>query len=331
MVSSSATRFIPALPASAQALHPVLVAGSGLIGLSIALELHHRGIAVSVVDSGQALQQASSAAAGMLAADDPHNPPQILELSHYSRSLYPAFLSRIEALSGVHVPNQTEICIQHLANGDRIRLEESSLDPRQLAVALLAAVRVAGIDIHEGCSEPVTNQLEGQTLVIAAGSWSGTPQHPVTPRKGQMLRVALPPSLRDLREVHRSEHIYIVPRTQGPQAGSALIGSTVEDAGFDKTVYDADLKQLRAQAAEVLPALASEADAPTLEAWAGLRPATPDSLPILGNIEGAILATGHFRNGILLAPATAVIVADLIEGKQPATNISAFAPQRFSR
>jgi glycine oxidase len=146
-----------------------------------------------------------------------------------------------------------------------------------------------------------------------------------------MLRVALPPSLRDLREVHRSEHIYIVPRTQGPQAGSALIGATVEDAGFDKTVYDADLKQLRAQAAEFLPALASEADAPTLEAWAGLRPATPDSLPILGNIEGAILATGHFRNGILLAPATAVIVADLIEGKQPATNISAFAPQRFSR
>ena len=298
-----------------------------MIGLSIALELHRRGIPVSVIDSGKALQQASLAAAGMLAVEDPHNPSQIREISRYSRSLYPAFLAHIEALSGLRVPLQTEVCMQYFPNGGSLRLDETSIDPRQLSAALLGAAGSAGIEIHEDCSEPWTDQLEGRQFVLAAGAWSGMP---VQPRKGQMLRVALPPTLRDLREVHRAEHIYIVPRTQGPQAGSALLGATVENAGFDRTVRESDLKLLRALAAELLPALASELEAPTLESWAGLRPATPDALPVLGAMEGAIYATGHYRNGILLAPATAAVIADEIEGKEPAVDISAFSPQRFS-
>ena len=93
-----------------------------------------------------------------------------------------------------------------------------------------------------------------------------------------MLSVALPPSL-PLHLVVRTPDIYIVPRTSGPNAGRAIIGATIEDAGFDKTVHPSDIAHLRSLAAALLPPLA---DAPQLEAWAGLRPATPDGLPLLG-------------------------------------------------
>jgi glycine oxidase len=146
-----------------------------------------------------------------------------------------------------------------------------------------------------------------------------------------MLRVQLPSPL---TEVHRSEHIYIVPRTLGPQAGTALIGATIEDAGFDTTTHPADLATLRARAAELLPALASESNAPQLEAWAGLRPFTPDELPLLGALPFSpreFAATGHFRNGILLAPATAHVMADLLENKSPTIDLAPFSPTRFNR
>jgi glycine oxidase len=321
-------RFTPPITTSPQSLQPVVIAGAGIIGLSIALELHRRGIGVCVLDRGTALGEASIAAAGMLASEDPHNPPALRELARFSRSLYPAFLERIAALSGLVVPVQTSATIQYVRGGASLRLDEESIDPRQLATALLAAVRAAGIDLQE--KQASADQGQHGTVVIASGAWSDPAQNLVAPRKGQMLRVALPPSLRDLREVHRAEHIYIVPRTQGPQAGSALIGATVEDAGFDKTVQALALAHLRALAAEILPALASESDAPVLESWAGLRPGTPDGMPLLGKAGSQYFATGHFRNGILLAPATAVVIADLIEGKTPAVDISPFAPQRFS-
>jgi len=148
-----------------------------------------------------------------------------------------------------------------------------------------------------------------------------------------MLRVQLPPGLQGLREVHRSDEIYIVPRTLGPQAGTALIGATIEDAGFDTSTHPRDLTHLRALAANLLPALADESSAPQLEAWAGLRPHTPDRLPLLGPVEPGsrhFLATGHYRNGILLAPATAVILADLIEAKPSNLDLTSFSPSRFA-
>jgi glycine oxidase len=150
---------------------------------------------------------------------------------------------------------------------------------------------------------------------------------PVMPRKGQMLRVTMPEGLA-LTEVHRSERVYVVPRTRGPQAGTALIGATVEDAGFDVSTNADDLAQLRAWGAELVPQLGSEVDAPMVEAWAGLRPMTPDQLPLLGRWNDSVIATGHFRNGILLAPATAEVIADLLEGKATAVDVSAFAPGR---
>ena len=147
-----------------------------------------------------------------------------------------------------------------------------------------------------------------------------------------MLRVRMPASA-PLTQVYRSERVYIVPRRHGPQAGTAILGATVEDAGFDTQVHQADLAHLRSLAAELVPALADEHDWPTVEAWAGLRPATPDSLPLLGRLHPGSrqwAATGHFRNGILLAPATASVLADLLEHKTPSVELAAFSPTRFS-
>ena len=319
----------------------ILIAGAGIIGLSLALELQTRGLQVTVVERNAALQHASTAAAGMLAAEDPHNPPALLPFSRLSLSLYPAFLQRIESLSGLPVPYQTDTTIQYMPDGSTQQLAEHSVDPRQLAAALLAAVRATSIDLREHTelgvvTEDNWGQLHAETnsgtfttdkIVHTQGAWA----HPrVRPAKGQMFRVQLPATF-PLREVHRSERIYIVPRTQGPQAGTALIGATVEDAGFDTIVHTSGLAHLRTLAAELLPQLADEAVAPQVEAWAGLRPATADSLPMLGPLSpGQFIATGHFRNGILLAPATAAVMADLIEGRSPAIDIAPFSPVRFA-
>jgi glycine oxidase len=330
----------------------VLIAGAGIIGLSLALELHRRGAHVIVLEAAHALQQASSAAAGMLAVHDPHNPSLLLPLARLSASLYPEFLRRIESFSSLAVPLQTQTTIQHLTGGRTTRLAEHSLDPRQLAAALLAAVRASAIDLCENSPLQHTEEhprgvtavtaagdrFTASALVYAMGAWAlpaclGVHRLPVPirPRKGQMLRVQLPTHT-PLTAVHRGEHIYVVPRTFGPQAGTALIGATVEDAGFDTVTHAHDLAHLRTLAAELVPELAAETDAPMVEAWAGLRPFTPDGLPLLGRIGNTaqFLAAGHFRNGILLAPATAIVLADLIESKPPTLDLSAFAPQRFS-
>jgi glycine oxidase len=333
----------------------VVVVGAGIIGLAIALELHDRGAGVTVIERGHSLTGASIAAAGMLAVEDPSNPAQLRPFSQLSAEQYPAFLRRIEELSGIAVPFQTETTIQYLADGTKIQLVEQSLDPRQLAGALLAAVKETSIRVLEetriaaigemlqGLRVRLTSgdEIASRTVVYAAGAWTAeamegvaggvAPVAPIVPRKGQMLRVRLPSTL-PLREVHRSERIYIVPRTRGAQAGTALIGATIEDAGFDTTLHAEDLAALRACAAALVPELGSEMEAPLVEAWAGLRPATADFLPMLGACGGAgrFIASGHYRNGILQAPGTALVIADLVEGKTPAINLSAFSPDRFS-
>ena len=340
------------VPTSNKTDQGIVIIGAGLIGLATALELTHRGAAVTVIDRGSSLAMASNAAAGMLAAEDPCNPSELQPLSQLSISCYPAFLSRIEALSRITVPFQTETAHQYLANGTTIQLAERSIDPRQLATALLAAVRTTPIRLLEHTHiASIDNTAQGiqahlstgttiaaRAIIYSAGAWTShvmsalhTDALPIAPSKGQMLRVKLPSTL-PLREVHRSEHVYIVPRIYGPQAGTALIGATVEDAGFDTTVHPEALTTLRARAAELLPQLASPTEAPMVESWAGLRPATPDALPILGPCSRAnhFIASGHYRNGILLAPATALIMADLLEDKPPQIDLSALSPERFA-
>ena len=323
----------------------IVVAGAGIIGLALALELHHRGAIVLVVDTAAATGGASTAAAGMLAAQDPHNPAELSELSLYSISLYDRFLDRFTALSGLTVPYQTTSTLQYFEDGSTLRLAEKSVDPRQLAAAALQAVRSLKIQLIEHTSRLEISEHAGgitirpehgraihaNRLVHASGAWfSGPPV--ITPRKGQMLRLQIPVSL-ELREVHRSSSIYIVPRTHGPQAGSALIGATEEDAGFDLHTSQTVLDQLRQRAAAVLPTLGDPIAAPQVEAWAGLRPAAADRLPLLGQLPGSRhqwLAAGHYRNGILLAPATAVALADLLEDERPAVDLLPFDPTRLA-
>ena len=333
--------------------HPfpdAVILGAGLIGLALALELSDRGAAVTVIDRGRSLTGASTAAAGMLAAEDPFNPPEVQNLSRLSAERYPSFLRRIEALSGIAVPFQTETAVQYREDGSASRLAEHSLDPRQLAAALLAAVKATSIQLLEdthivaadhGTHGITLRRSDGPAIttpaiVYAAGAWTsqlmtalGVDPVAIAPRKGQMLRVRLPYAL---QEVHRSEQIYVVPRTHGPQAGTALIGASVENAGFDTTVRADTLDRLRALAAELLPEFASAAQAPLVESWAGLRPATPDLLPVLGACArpGQFIATGHYRNGILQAPGTALVMADVLQGKPPRIDLSALSPLRFS-
>ena len=350
----------------------ICIAGAGIMGLSLALELHHRGMRVTVLDQGAPLSEASTAAAGMLAGGDPDNPPQLRPLSDLSLSLYPGYIARLHALSGMHIPFHTNTTLQSLLHhvptssqtltpltpeelshllpqlipGSRrfILLEEHSLDPRELAAALLASVRATGIDLRPHTPIRAVYSI-GQTIEIhtptgtlstaifvdCSGAWATTstlrPHLQVSPRKGQMLAVSLPSSF-PLHFVLRTPEVYVVPRTAGPTPIRAVIGATVEDVGFDKTVHPADIANLRDLAADMLPSLAN---APELEAWAGLRPATPDGLPLIGALpdqQNRFLATGHYRNGILLAPATAHVTAQLLCGETPSISLSAYSPDR---
>ena len=124
--------------------------------------------------------------------------------------------------------------------------------------------------------------------------------------------------------VVRTREVYLVPRLDG----SVVIGATMEDAGFDKTLHPSDLQHLQARAATLVPSLSQ---ATQLESWAGLRPATPDQLPLIGSTgPGTSIAAGHFRNGVLLAPVTAHVVAQLLLGESPDVSLDLFAPNRFS-
>lgn len=344
----------------------ICIAGAGIIGLSLALELRWRGLSVTVLDQSQPLSEASTAAAGMLAASDPDNPAALRKLADLSLSLYPSFIERLHALSGIAVPFHTSQTLQSQTSSspDSLSLEalskilppltphhhhftlidEHSLDPRNLAASLLAAVRASTIDLESNTkvlsTRSIDNSVEVHTtrgifhaakFINCTGAWAThstlAPSAAIVPKKGQMLAIALPPALA-LPLVVRTHGMYIVPRTTGPNAGRAIIGATIEDAGFDKIVHPADIADLRALAAALLPALA---EAQQLEVWAGLRPSTPDGLPFLGpspDHANQFVAAGHYRNGILLAPATAHVMAQIVLGKPTAIDVSDYSPAR---
>lgn len=217
--------------------------------------------------------------------------------------------------------------------------EECHVSSPRLVTALAVAARRRGAAIHEG--EPVHRLLregdrivgietpQGRTLartvVVAAGAWSGLLAGlalPVTPIRGQIvaLEVGAAPLSRPLFGVGA----YLVPKRDG----AIIAGATEDRAGFAAAATARGVRSVLAGAERLAPALA---DCPFLRAWAGLRPATPDRLPILGRTpDGVILATGHYRNGILLAPTTAELVAALIHGATPSLRLDLYAPDRFA-
>ena len=219
-------------------------------------------------------------------------------------------------------------------------IKERCVDPRQLTVAAVAAARHRGVDFSSG--DPVlavevaegracgvrTNktQFAADTVVNCAGAWAGQIRphpFPTRPVKGQMLCVVMPE--KDLvRHVVRTPEVYLIPRSDGRM----VIGATQEEAGFDKRTVPETIQKLRREAIDLVPRLA---DAQILEAWAGLRPGTPDGLPVLGATPtpGYFVATGHFRDGILLAPVTARVMGQVIDGDRPNLDLSSFAAARF--
>lgn len=178
-----------------------------------------------------------------------------------------------------------------------------------------------------------TELLPCETVVLAAGAWSaeipGLPadvRPPVRPVKGQMLALAMDPAAPLIKRMVWAPDAYLVPRGDG----RLLVGATVEEQGFDTTLTGGALLDLLRGAWEALPGVY---DLGFVEAWAGLRPTSRDDAPILGasTLPGLVLATGHHRNGILLAPITADLVSGLIlEGRWPAL-AQPFGPERFAR
>ena len=225
-------------------------------------------------------------------------------------------------------------------------LPECSVDPRGLGRVLVQAAKHRGIDFVTGSPVVEVLVVEGRAagvktthseyaagvVVNCSGAWAGQILPlaiPVRPVKGQM--VCLVPQAGApyvgplIQHVVRTPEVYIIPRSDG----RILLGATVEEAGFDNRVDPETIRRLRQAGIDAVPALANLR---IHDAWAGLRPGTPDNLPILGqtSLPGYYAATGHFRDGILLAPITAQLMAELITGREPDLDLQPFSPLRFS-
>jgi glycine oxidase len=346
-----------------------VIIGAGIIGLSLALELRRAGMSVLVVEKGQPGREASWAAGGMLVDFFLETPQALNELAAASARMYPEFVKCLEAESGLQIDFRSEGAIVFLASEDEafllqkyalpaplgelepsikspglaaLFLQERSVDPQHLTAAAVASARNLGVDFSSddaveaveirdrraaGVRTSKTRFSAGK-VVNCAGAWAGqiAPHgFPARPVKGQMLCVAMPHK-ELVRHVVRAPDVYLIPRSNGHM----VIGATVEEAGFDKRTLPEAILKLRNAAVELVPKLA---EARILDDWAGLRPGTPDKLPILGKTStpGYFVATGHFRDGILLAPITARVMARVVCGKSPEFDLGAFRADRFAR
>ncbi|MBV8629926.1 MAG: FAD-dependent oxidoreductase [Silvibacterium sp.] len=339
----------------------VAISGGGIIGLSAALELARAGVQVTVFDRARAMAEASSAAAGMLAASDPDNPIALRPLAMLSARLYSQFLAQVEELSGERVPIRTRQTFQgspELPEGftsltaEQLQavapgivcgglhffsLDEGSLAPGDLAFALPKAVRAAGVSLVENTQitrvrerdaaveiETTAGRWTAGKFVHASGAWAAQLSGlPVAPRKGQMVMIEEPRHA-SLKAVLRTPEIYLVPRGDR----RIVVGATVEDAGFDKQIDNGAIEGLLDKAASLWPPVR---EARILESWAGLRPATPDALPVIDALgDRSWIAAGHFRNGILLAPATAQLLRQMILDEPADIDLRNFSSRRFA-
>jgi len=364
----------------------VAIAGGGLIGGSIALELAQAGLRVAIFDQSEPGHEASWAGAGIL-SPAPENAASItmVPLAKASMALYPEFVENVEEISGQTVGFRPKGTLQALFSRDAerelstvialhhglslkaepmraddarelepalspemeaavLRPEEASVDNRALTRAVLTAAHKSGVEIFAGrkatsiwrtgqrCAGLIFGEQGEKTsakwTIVAAGSFSAQiagaqPFAPVKPAKGQM--AALRSTDVQIERVLWSDKIYLVPRNDG----RILAGATVEYVGFDKHVTASGLERLLSGALELAPGLAS---ARVEETWAGLRPASPDHLPILGatDLAGLLIATGHFRSGIVLAPITARLLREWVTESCASVDCERFSPLRFA-
>ncbi|MFF3556645.1 glycine oxidase ThiO [Streptomyces tsukubensis] len=227
---------------------------------------------------------------------------------------------------------------------------DHQVDPRRLTAALVTACERAGVRLHRSRAVRLlverdraagavlgdgTELRAGQT-VLAGGSFSGglaglppDAVPPVRPVKGQVLRLAVPPPLapflsRTVRAVVRGSHVYLVPRADG----ELVVGATSEELGFDTTVTAGGVYELLRDAHELVPGIT---ELPLTEVRAGLRPGSPDNAPLLGPsaLPGLLLATGHYRNGVLLTPLTGDAIATALATGALPEEVHPFTPDRF--
>jgi len=361
----------------------VAIAGGGVIGGAIALELARAGLRVAVFDRQQPGQEASWASAGIL-SPAPENPGMVVmvPLGKASLGLYPEFVAQVEEISGKNTGFRPKGTLEALFSHDTkaelstiialhhglglkaeplraadarelepalseeveaavLRPEEGSIDNRALTAAILEAAQRSGAEVFSGngakaiwregnrCAGLVlqNERVEAKWTVIAAGCFSAmiegiAPYAPVRPAKGQM--AALRADDLKMERVLWSEKIYLVPRNDG----RILAGATIEYAGFDKRTTAGGIEKILSAAIDLAPDLAN---AHVEETWAGLRPDSPDHMPILGptDMDGLLMATGHFRSGILLTPVTARLIREWITEQRVSVDWDRFSPLRF--
>jgi len=247
----------------------------------------------------------------------------------------------VEVLDGDAV-RRLEPAISPEARGALFFPDEASLDPRLLGRAVYVAAARAGASFVTGQVKRIvaeggravgvdhdSGRIEAERVVLAAGSWSllvegnGLPPGSVRPVRGQIVVMDTRPPL--LSRVVFSGHGYLVPRADG----RILCGSTMEEVGFEKAVTVGGLRHVLDIALGIAPALER---APVVETWSNFRPASPDGEPILGAsaIAGLFYATGHTRNGILLAPVTADAIAAAVTGAPPPVDLAPFSASRLA-
>ena len=346
----------------------IVIVGGGVIGLSIARELHRQGErSITVVERGRCGHEASWAAAGMLSPHiDAEKEDEFFRLCKESLSLFPqladalldetgvdieldrtgtiavaftdADSDALQAMLGLQAAAGLEVVLMthadlsreepHISRSARFGLyyrDDWQVENRLLVKALLRYAQLNEIRIIENI--PVTRVVEsggraagvaagekvigGDVVVLAAGAWSSAialskPIAEVKPIRGQMIAYSTPSPV--LRHVVYSPRGYLVPRRDG----RTLVGATVEDAGFEKALTADAVSALGEAALEIVPGLAN---LDIYDTWAGLRPFASGGLPIVGPVKelpGLFVATGHYRNGILLAPISAAVAADWV-------------------
>jgi glycine oxidase len=374
------------LPDGKRQMTEVLIIGGGVIGLSIARELHKKGVGkLTILERGQVGAEASFAAAGMLAPNaETDKLDDFFHLCNDSNKLYPTFAQALFDETGSDIELErsgtlyaafTDADVKEirrrfdwqksaglaveLMNAESVRRLEPFISPdvrealffpndwqvenRKLLAALRKYAEINQIEIVENAevtsltiengkingAETKQKTFAAEIVVLATGAWTsliktgGFSMPEVKPIRGQML--SFQTAKRLFQTVIYSPRGYLVPRLDG----RILVGATVEDVGFDKTTTDAGINFLRENALEIAPSLVNLNIA---EKWAGLRPFAADGLPVLGafpEVENLLIATAHYRNGILLAPVTAEIIADKVVGSVESKYLKAFSPRRF--
>jgi len=354
-----------------KATNEIIIIGGGIIGLAIAVELKLRGIGVTILSRNYQQAATNAAAGMLAPRAEQLPKGDMLDLALASLALYPEWIGKLEQISGkdtdfnpcgiiapvYQLPTNIEQDYHSIwLDKDTLKHyqpnlsenivggwwypEEGQVDPRLLGRMLLEVALSLGVEIKEGVEAIAFSREHGKiknvltksgifsadVYILAGGAWSGKLNPlPVKPIKGEMLSLKMP-SEKPLERVIFGDSTYLVPK----QDGRLIIGATVEDKGWHEGNTAQGINELLNRAIELYPPLAHWQ---LLETWYGYRPGTPDENPIFGygDADNLILAVGHYRNGILLAPITAKLISNLVSDKITEPLIKPFTYQRFQQ